>query len=466
MGNGRLALPGVDEVTLAGPMQLGLAASFTTGYGYTEAIIESADQHHRVITSLSFSYRPKDWLAVGLNLDGRYDRHRKLSTGRDDSFVLDPRLFGLATYALSETFAVGALVTVWTPPGKKSFSFVGRAVTPELRLLASYRLNSGPLLLAANAGFRLDRSASAIDSPEQYSSADQLALGLSGSNVVPLGFAATYDVGSFSILSEWAWDLHVGESAPRPRSSPMALSFGGRYAPATMPLAFQVIMTTDVSLRPDFNAHTTTIPIEPRWRITAGISFSTRAASDADVIERIPTSPAPTPPAPPTLGKLNGRVVTGADQPIRDAVIKLVTNDGHTLTATTTLDGRFTFDEVPLGDIRVKAEARGYVAAEETTRIADATETKDLTLRLAEALPEGEIRGTIRTFRGQGLPASLTIEPLAKSLTANADGTFAVIVPPGTYEITIQAKGYRSQTRQLTVETEGVTVLNVDLRRR
>ncbi|MBK8014798.1 MAG: carboxypeptidase regulatory-like domain-containing protein [Deltaproteobacteria bacterium] len=359
---------------------------------------------------------------------------------------------------------MGGLLTVWAPPGAKSFTFVAPALTPELRLLSSYRVDSGPLLLAANAGFRLDRSGAAIDSPKQYSSADQLALGLSDSNVVPLGLAATYDIGSLSVLTEWAWDLHVGESAPRPRASPMAVSLGARYAPTTTPWAFELIATADVSRRPDFNADTRAIPIEPRLKVIAGLSFSVGDGPDVAPVVGTDSTPPP-PPAPVTLGALTGRVVTSGDQPIADAVVKIATAEGLTLTATTAVDGRFSFSEVPFGDARVTAQARGYVAGEKTTHHISTT-TAELTLRLVEALPEGEIRGTIRTFRGQGLPASLTIDPLGKNFTAGPDGNFALIVPPGTYEITIQAKGYRSQTRRLTVENEGVTVLNVDLRRR
>ena len=44
-------------------------------------------------------------------------------------------------------------------------------------------------------------------------------------------------------------------------------------------------------------------------------------------------------------------------------------------------------------------------------------------------------------------------------------GEFEVEVPPGAYEVVIEADGHESQRRRVTVEQLGVTVLNVDLRR-
>jgi uncharacterized membrane protein len=44
------------------------------------------------------------------------------------------------------------------------------------------------------------------------------------------------------------------------------------------------------------------------------------------------------------------------------------------------------------------------------------------------------------------------------------EGMLELPVSPGRYEVLIEAKGYASQRRTLSVDEGGVTVLNVDLK--
>jgi len=92
---------------------------------------------------------------------------------------------------------------------------------------------------------------------------------------------------------------------------------------------------------------------------------------------------------------------------------------------------------------------------------------------LERRAPEGQIRALVRSLRGTGLAADLVIESESvtvgiaaesKSLHAQ-DGRFQVDVAPGHYRLTISAPGYEVQRRKVEVEENGVTVLNVDLRR-
>ena len=61
------------------------------------------------------------------------------------------------------------------------------------------------------------------------------------------------------------------------------------------------------------------------------------------------------------------------------------------------------------------------------------------------------------------LKAEIKVTPGGHTATCNADGEFVLDLPPGKYEVTISAEGFRTQTRKLTVRKEGVTVLNADL---
>jgi hypothetical protein len=57
------------------------------------------------------------------------------------------------------------------------------------------------------------------------------------------------------------------------------------------------------------------------------------------------------------------------------------------------------------------------------------------------------------------------IEPLGTRLTADRDGAFQLDLPPGKYEVVIEARGHLTQRRSIEVRADGVVVLNADLLR-
>ncbi|HET8932765.1 MAG TPA: carboxypeptidase-like regulatory domain-containing protein [Polyangiales bacterium] len=77
---------------------------------------------------------------------------------------------------------------------------------------------------------------------------------------------------------------------------------------------------------------------------------------------------------------------------------------------------------------------------------------------------DNQIRGVVRSFDGQPVQARVSVEPGALTSTTGADGKFSLDVPPGRYSVTLQAHGYRSQTKACVVDPGGITVLNVELR--
>ena len=56
-------------------------------------------------------------------------------------------------------------------------------------------------------------------------------------------------------------------------------------------------------------------------------------------------------------------------------------------------------------------------------------------------------------------------QPAAPSVSSEDDGTFELDLPPGDYEVTVTVKGFKEQTRQIHIDEEGVTIMNVDLRK-
>ena len=76
----------------------------------------------------------------------------------------------------------------------------------------------------------------------------------------------------------------------------------------------------------------------------------------------------------------------------------------------------------------------------------------------------GALRGLVRDFGGTPLRAQIAVEPGGHRAQADEAGTFELEVPPGQYEVEVSAPGFTTQRRQVTVEANGVVILNVDLR--
>jgi uncharacterized membrane protein len=84
-------------------------------------------------------------------------------------------------------------------------------------------------------------------------------------------------------------------------------------------------------------------------------------------------------------------------------------------------------------------------------------------MKLTELPPPSQIRGVVRSFSGQGLASRVRVAPLGLEVTTDSAGAFQIDVPPGAYEVTVEAEGYESQQRQVRVDLQGVVILNADL---
>jgi hypothetical protein len=78
---------------------------------------------------------------------------------------------------------------------------------------------------------------------------------------------------------------------------------------------------------------------------------------------------------------------------------------------------------------------------------------------------EGQLRGLVRSFAGQGVAARVRVQPGGQEVVCDAEGEFKLELLPGTYEIIIDAEGYVVQRRPVRIRKDGVTVLNADLQR-
>ena len=78
--------------------------------------------------------------------------------------------------------------------------------------------------------------------------------------------------------------------------------------------------------------------------------------------------------------------------------------------------------------------------------------------------PRGQLRGIVRSFRGSTVDADVNVDGGDKDLRAE-QGRFELDVTPGVHEVRISARGYTTQVRRVRVEENGVTLLNIDLKK-
>lgn len=373
----------------------------SVGYGITGDILKQSDTHHRVLGAAALGIHSRLGISGEARLDARYDAH-KLQNDDDSGGVLDPR-FALR-YARKESDLVswGGQLGLWIP-GKDFPSPAFEAVSLDVSALLTVHANERNDL-SLRAGFRVDRSAEAIDHPERLSPSDFSAIGLSSSHAVLVGLGFRHDYGSGAFLSELAADILVGSDAPSFTKSPIYASAGIEQRFNASRTRLQVLANVALSSRPAIDVTGPLIPLLPRAWLVLGVTHDmwleaqeTPASVEEPFAVTEPTETPQLEPTPPPLAAL----------------------------------------EEPVG-------------------------------------PRGVIRVVVRdTDWGEPLEASITVfaageeEPATTGRTTKlSEGMIELPVAPGRYEVLIEAKGYASQRRKLSVDEEGVTVLNVDLRPR
>ena len=473
--DGADALPDLVRVGVAGPLDPGLTLSALVGYGYTGAVIASSDSHQRAAVNVAGSVRLLPWLAVSARFSGRYDRHTAPPNGTDAGWVGDPRAAIRAVTGLGGGLWLGAQVGVWLPGGDAP-SIDPSAATVSARGLASWQVNHD-LVLSGQLGYRLDRSARSAPDADLLSASDRLALGVSQFNAALVGAGASLAVSRrVAIAGEWSWDRMLGSGAPRGRSSPMRVGAAVRVALAPG-LDGQILGQVSLSRSPDLGAMAPLYPVEPRLLVMAGVtvhlfdSRSTRARAAGEhgadtgatgAGEHRGDAGASS--AAPDTGSVEVAVSGPDGTPVEGAEVTLTQGQAAPRQAWTDAAGQARFDDVPVGQAHLAIRHAGDRDADLTVEVgANAAATGRV--ELEHALPPGQLRGVVRSFRGRPVAAQLTLAPLGLTVTCDAHGEFQLDVPPGSYQVSIAAPGFARQTRRVKIEQNGVTILNVDLRK-
>ena len=169
----------------------------------------------------------------------------------------------------------------------------------------------------------------------------------------------------------------------------------------------------------------------------------------------------PTEPVLAAKGELVVRV-TDADAPLAGAAVAVSMGD-ETLSSETDVTGRARFRVMRGEPLVVSVTAQGCRPATQEVVLEQAS--LEVPVAIERSLPEGEIKGKVRSLRGGPLKAQVEILNTGAVIQTADDGTFLIDVPPGDYRLRISAEGHETQERSAQVERLGVTILVVDLRR-
>jgi hypothetical protein len=457
VGPGPDALPAVNEVPLSVKTQRGIAVRLGVGYGFTEAVLESDDTHHRTQLDGAVSLTPLPWLSAALRLLGRWDVQSGGSDDGDYGFITETHLTGRVEGAVSSAFRIGSELALWLPGGDT----VGdgfAALSGDAHLLGTFVPPNSPLTLGLATGLRVDRSKYSGGDPDMYSEADRLALGASDSILaLRLGAAMSYRLGDVDLLAEWSWKMYFDYAG----ESPMWFRAGARYRPSRV-WQLELLVGASPSARLPEREDAPLAVVEPRvaGTFSAALAFPWEV-EDTEEQERRARLEAERKAAEAARVRLRGRVLTPAAAPLPAAQIVLEQGD-RVLRAESDAQGGFALEGMPPGQYQLSVSAEGWVAHEQPLQLSSG-QNPELQITLKRELPRGQIRGTVRRFNGTPVRASIVIRSLEIDQQTGEDGAFEIDVPPGEYEVVVKARGFAQQKRRARVEQNGVAILIVEL---
>lgn len=475
VGDDARAMPGLARLRVATERPVGFAVRGSIGFGYTESLNGAPGPHYRLSESLGVSGHPLPWLGLSLLFDGHADFHPDDGMGKDRGFVGSGAFEVRATPRIGEHFSTGVALALGSYGGDAP-SFDLSALSFEGTALVAY--GQGGLVIGAEVGYRVDRSANTVPSGIVFRPGDRMALGVSDFDAVLVRLGASQRAGRFEGFGEIAWNLLVGSGAPPVDQSPLHVSAGARFYPIR---AMQLELLADVcaSARPTIGPTQPYVPIDPRFSLVASVAYrfggypAPRAtgASGTDTTQEGDTSE-PTGSdagregngATPAGGRtVEGTILDARGEPLVDAHVVLEV-DGERREGYTDGSGRFRLEGVPAENGTLTVEAVGHATRTVPVRRGVVDLPAD-GLAMSEEAPHGVVRGLVRDYDGTPVRATIRVTPGSRTTQASADGSFELELEPGRYRVTVTAQGFASQDREITLSTGEVTILNVDLRR-
>lgn len=439
------------------------------GYGFIEGGRPDGE-HHRLFGGLAVSGRPLGWLALAGGLSGRFDVHPNDGLGPHSS-GFGRAFFGARAGAdLGPMLSLGGDVRVDLNGRQAPDVDLGasnvllRALVTLTPAVAGYAGLSTSLALGAHiygSGRLLDGGNS------DFRPGDRVTLGASHFHRVFAGVAASYltplsDAVSLETIAEATWEPFFGDGAPGLDLAPLRIAAGARLRPIPE-LALSLTAEARLLERPGVQATDPVVPVEPRVSLLVGLAYRADFASEPAEPLEAETAATPEPSAFTLFG-----AVTGPDG-VGIAGARVVASSPEPLAETQSdAAGRFALRELAAGAWHLEAFAEGYESGAVDVELHADTTLEPL--RLEPMVVTGSVRGLVRDFRGRALAAEVQLEAQGapgegETLRTNARGEFEATVLPGTYSVEVSARGFRPRRRRVTVEENGVVILNLDLQR-
>lgn len=462
VGPGDRARSAFARVGVVEPGRTGaMTAAAGVNGGVTEALTSNDSTHERVAGYAAVAVDAARWLSFGAWINGRYDLHPRDDRGRDDGFLVESELSTRLSFRLGG-LGLGIEAAGWLPGGTDfGSSFSG--LSADGRLLLSGQASD--LILAGYAGYRLDRTAKAAGDPQRLRFGDRSALGMSDFNAILAGIGAGYPIGRSLFYGEAAAQLLPG--SPKLAASPIWVTLGVRRAFAAPGFSAELAVRGLVSARPDVSADAPLIPIEPRVVLHIGISYRFGESPAPGLPPPLPPPAPPKPapiaaaPAPPPATSVELELLDDRGQPLARADVVVTQLDGD-LPLIENEPGHYRLEAARPGRMHLRIKAEGFQPVERDIDVGVGKALR-LDVRVEQALPAGQVRGLVRSIRGKPLLANIQLEPGGAQTKTDSEGFFQIDVPPGEYEVLIEAPGYDMQRRKAKVDQHGVVIVNADL---
>lgn len=472
------------------PQALGARASVvgSAGYAFTESVLRRSDVHHRGVATLAAGVQATRWLGFSLRFDGRLDSHESPSASPRTMLFGDVRLAVRAGGRLTDRVSLAGAVSVLLP-GATAPSIVPEATTVSGLVFGAVRLPGDWLSVSAMFGARIDNSARVANTQPAFLGATaRLSSEHSSYSALLTGLLVTAQRGRAIAYAEWSWDILLGPIAAS--ASPMRVGAGARFllSPAA-PIALGVHVEASPSTRPAIDERSEIVPLFPLVSALATLSVNIgshpHAMSPAPILSstRPPTGPRPdsreqTPVAmsasrsaraAATVERLWGVVRDARGAPLGGAELTFRRGETPFRTVRANDDGRWAAEAIPHGDYEVRIESRTGAVRTVSIRVDTQSSAVEFDLRSNTAVAATEsaaLRGTVRSFQGAAILASVRVVELARTVRCDSNGGFELAVSPGTYTVDVSAAGYANQRRRVVVADGAVVILNTELRTR
>jgi hypothetical protein len=436
--------------------------------------------HARMVYTYTLSFAPSKYFeaAFALNVISDDSTIRDSNLSAEDASQLqvavgDPQLVLKGGYELIPGLALGGMVDIIFPAGSGFNEIKLSATSVFFAALATYRVsNKLPLSVHLNVGYFLDGSKEILGDPSEFNAAQRFAAQYSDFDRFILRFGLEYETKYVGPFIELSLEPFMGSGAPGFGDSPGRLSIGARGWLGKRKNV-QLLAAVDIGLTGvgPYEEHDRRAFVIPAWNLALRFSYRFDAFSGPEekIVYRDKTGGKDggkdqPPPTAPKLATITGKVVDArTGNPIWNARVRIPKSTTSSLAVDTS--GQFQTFELPVGKRELEAFAKGYKKA--TVAVSLTESGSEVTIKLEpRQIAPAVLEVLVRTVRGKPIRgAAVMIPQLNKQVVTGRDGRATINAPPGSYQVIISKRGYRTQRKKERI-TEGQNrKFNIELHR-